>query len=132
MHKCLTWTQDFASDSPSAPPDMFVPGSPTGKTNKKENQTQISNSSTKTERFSYKAPVKGPLIECPGVWCVLPPGDLPYPPAAAFDTGKAVFRQEQHGPASADPRSLHQRRHALPSPTKHLNRELRWILKREK
>lgn len=104
-------------------------------TNKKENQAQISKSST--ERLSYKAPFKGPLIECTGVWCVLPLGDLPPPsppppPPAAFDTRKAVSQQEQHGLAYADPPTPHQRHRALPSPAKHLNRELRWILKREK
>lgn len=64
-------------------------------TNKKENQAQISKSST--ERLSYKAPFKGPLIECTGVWCVLPLGDLPPPPPPP----SSLWHQEGSFPAGA-------------------------------
>lgn len=74
MHRCTTGTRDSTSDSPSAPPDTFVPGSPTGKTNETANQPQASISSTETARLSYDLPFKGPVIECMGLLCVLPWG----------------------------------------------------------
>lgn len=125
MHRCITGTQDFTSDSPSVPSDTFVPGSPTGKTNKKANQPQASISSTETARLSYKVPFRSPVIECMGLRCVLPWGiSLSLSLLQQTEPGKAVFRQEQPGPARTD--------HALPAPTRRLHKELRRILTREK
>lgn len=126
MHRCITGTQDFTSGSPS---DTFVPGSPTGKTNKKTSQPQASISSTETARLSYKLPFKGPVIECMGLRCVLPRGiclSRSLPQQALLVSKQFSGRSSLALPALTCPR----RPHALPSPTKRLHKELRRILTR--
>lgn len=131
MHRCMTGTQDFTSDSPSAPPDTFVPGSATGKTNEKANQPQANISSTEAARLFYKLPFKSPVIECMALHSVLPWGVcLSH---SLLQQTLTLGKQFSGWSSLALPRlTCSQWHRALSSPTKRLHGELRRILTREK